>query len=228
MKIGGGRELNDFRRLESLNPYAFFEQLDDSYNQLDASLGLKGNVGNGFWFDAFTGYRMVTDDLCFNNVIWNLFNVAKPYAETDDTRHFYIGSNLKYNYRGIADLSLKGTYYSWKNSEAACPAVSFQGRLPPQTGRAPLNVRRERCRALIPWKSKVLQDFTAKPLQVPIFLNGALVYRQPALPEIRKYCAEQVETLWDEVKRFDNPHNYYVDLSKKLWDIKQELLRASR
>ena len=78
------------------------------------------------------------------------------------------------------------------------------------------------------WKSKVLQDFTAKPLQVPIFLNGALVYRQPALPEIRKYCAEQVETLWDEVKRFDNPHNYYVDLSKKLWDIKQELLRASR
>jgi len=119
MKIGGGRELNDFRRLESLNPYTFFEQLDDSYNQLDASLGLKANVGNGFWFDVFTGYSMVTDDLCFDNVIWNLFNVAKPYTETVDTKHFYIGSNLKYNYRGIADLSLKGTYYSWKDSEAA-------------------------------------------------------------------------------------------------------------
>ena len=78
------------------------------------------------------------------------------------------------------------------------------------------------------WKSKVLQDFTAKPLQVPVFRNGELVYQQPTLPEIQKYCAEQVESLWDEVKRFDNPHNYYVDLSKKLWDIKQELLRASR
>ena len=78
------------------------------------------------------------------------------------------------------------------------------------------------------WKRKVLQDYTAKPLQVPVFLNGELVYRPPTLPEIRKYCAEQVETLWDEVKRFDNPHNYYVDLSQKLWDIKQELLSASR
>ena len=74
------------------------------------------------------------------------------------------------------------------------------------------------------WKKKIVYNFTAKQLQVPIFLNGKLVYEQPSLEEIRTYCAQQVDTLWDEVKRFDNPHNYYVDLSPKLWDIKYRLL----
>ena len=74
------------------------------------------------------------------------------------------------------------------------------------------------------WKKKIVYNFTAKQLQVPIFLNGKLVYEQPSLDEIRTYCAQQVDTLWDEVKRFDNPHNYYVDLSPKLWDIKYRLL----
>ena len=61
-----------------------------------------------------------------------------------------------------------------------------------------------------------------------MFKGGELVYQQPTLQEIQKYCAEQVDTLWDEVKRFENPHKYYVDLSQKLWDIKQELLRERR
>ena len=60
---------------------------------------------------------------------------------------------------------------------------------------------------------------------VPIFKNGKLVYSKPSLEDIRTYCLNQVDTLWDEVKRFDNPHNYYVDLSQKLWDIKYDLLR---
>ena len=75
------------------------------------------------------------------------------------------------------------------------------------------------------WKRKEVYDFTAKELLVPVFKNGELVYNQPTLDEIRAYCAEQVDTLWDEVKRFDNPHSYYVDLSQKLWDIKYNLLR---
>ena len=77
------------------------------------------------------------------------------------------------------------------------------------------------------WKQKEVYDFTAKELQVPIFLNGELVYRMPTLEEIREYCLQQVDTLWDEVKRFDNPHSYYVDLSRKLWDIKYGLLKGS-
>ena len=77
------------------------------------------------------------------------------------------------------------------------------------------------------WKRKNIYNFTAKELLVPIFKNGELVYDMPSLPEIQKYCAAQVDTLWDEVKRFDNPHTYYVDLSQKLWDIKYALLKSN-
>ncbi|MBR2896596.1 MAG: nicotinate phosphoribosyltransferase [Oscillospiraceae bacterium] len=77
------------------------------------------------------------------------------------------------------------------------------------------------------WKEKTVYNFTAKELQVPVFRNGELVYKLPTLPEIQAYCREQVDTLWDEVKRFDNPHSYYVDLSRKLWDIKYDLLKTN-
>ena len=77
------------------------------------------------------------------------------------------------------------------------------------------------------WKTKTVYNFTAKELQVPIFKNGELVYQCPSLQEARAYCLEQVDKLWDEVKRFDNPHTYYVDLSQKLWDIKYGLLKKN-
>ena len=75
------------------------------------------------------------------------------------------------------------------------------------------------------WKRKTITDFTVRELLVPIFQGGELVYRQPNIEEMRAWCAGQIDTLWDEVKRFENPHNYYVDLSQKLWDIKQYLLK---
>ena len=77
----------------------------------------------------------------------------------------------------------------------------------------------------VTWKTKNVYDFSAKELQVPVFIGGEQVYQCPTLEEVKEYCAQQVDTLWDEVKRFDNPHNYYVDLSQKLWDIRYELLR---
>ena len=77
------------------------------------------------------------------------------------------------------------------------------------------------------WKRKTIRNFTARPLQVPVFQNGKQVYQSPALDDIRAYCLQQVDTLWDEVKRFDNPHQYYVDLSQRLWDIKNELLQRN-
>ena len=75
------------------------------------------------------------------------------------------------------------------------------------------------------WKRKNVYNFEAKELQVPVFQQGKLVYDCPTLEEIRTYCLEQVDKLWDEVKRFDNPHSYYVDLSQKLWDVKYGLLK---
>lgn len=74
------------------------------------------------------------------------------------------------------------------------------------------------------WKRKTLTNFTAKPLQKEIFHGGKLVYKNPSIEEIRSYCLNQIDLLWDEVKRFENPHKYYVDLSQKLWDTRQELL----
>lgn len=74
------------------------------------------------------------------------------------------------------------------------------------------------------WKRKRLTNFTARRLQARLFEKGRLVYRSPSLAEIRDNCREQVETLWDEVLRFENPHTYYVDLSPKLWSVKKALL----
>ena len=74
------------------------------------------------------------------------------------------------------------------------------------------------------WKRKVVTDFVAKKLQVKIFDKGRQVYTSPSVKEISKFRAEQVDSLWDEVTRFENPHTYYVDLSEKLWNLRDELL----
>ena len=78
------------------------------------------------------------------------------------------------------------------------------------------------------WKRKTVTNYTAKELLVPIFQSGKKVYHSPTIAEMRAYCAAQIDLQWDEVKRFENPHNYYVDLSQKLWDIKQSLLKHNR
>ena len=77
------------------------------------------------------------------------------------------------------------------------------------------------------WKRKRVYNYTARALQETIFKDGQLVYQLPTLQEIQDYCKKEVDALWDEVKRFDNPHTYYVDLSQKLWDIKYQLLREN-
>ncbi len=74
------------------------------------------------------------------------------------------------------------------------------------------------------WKRKTLTGFRAQKLLEPIFERGQCVYESPSTQQIKEFCRAQVDTIWDEVKRFENPHKYYVDLSKKLWDIKQGLL----
>ncbi len=75
-----------------------------------------------------------------------------------------------------------------------------------------------------PWKQKWVKNFKAVSLLEPIFISGKLVYQKPLLKDIRAFHMEQMATLWDEVKRFENPHPYYVDLSKALYDLKQNLI----
>ncbi len=75
-----------------------------------------------------------------------------------------------------------------------------------------------------PYKKTTLTNFTARRLRVPIFIKGECVYKSPDIDEIREYCRQQLELIWDEVKRFENPHEYYVDLSFPLWELKQKML----
>lgn len=75
------------------------------------------------------------------------------------------------------------------------------------------------------WKRKTVTNFIARRLQVPVFSGGELVYDIPTTSSVRKYCKSQVETLWEEVQRFEKPHKYYVDFSEKLWNLRQELLK---
>lgn len=77
------------------------------------------------------------------------------------------------------------------------------------------------------WKNKFMSNYSARELLVPIFKNGKLVYDLPSLAEIKTYCAAQLDTLWPEVRRFDNPHNYYVDLSEQLMELKDDMLNSA-
>lgn len=75
------------------------------------------------------------------------------------------------------------------------------------------------------WQQKTLVNYTIKPLQEQIFKNGKLVYTLPSLSDIASKTKDELNTLWDEIKRIDNPHKYYVDLSYNLWNLKNNMLR---
>lgn len=78
------------------------------------------------------------------------------------------------------------------------------------------------------WKQRIVTDYTVRPLRVQLFKHGKCIYNSPDVEDIRKYCIREVDTLWDQIKRFENPQTYFVDLSKKLWSCKNELLEACR
>ena len=75
------------------------------------------------------------------------------------------------------------------------------------------------------WKRKTVTDFIARRLTTPVFEKGKLVYPEYTTAEIKRYCQKQIDHLWDEVLRFENPHNYYVDLSTDLWNLKHDLIQ---
>ena len=75
------------------------------------------------------------------------------------------------------------------------------------------------------WKRKVITNFYKKELLVQVYSKGNLIYKLPSLDSIVKYSKEEIDNLWDEVKRLDHAHIYIVDLSQKLWNLKQELLQ---
>lgn len=78
------------------------------------------------------------------------------------------------------------------------------------------------------WKKTELKNYTVRELQVPVFIDGRQVYDVPSVEETKRYCAEQIKTLYPELLRLNNPHDYYVDLSQKLYDLKTDMLKNNR
>lgn len=78
------------------------------------------------------------------------------------------------------------------------------------------------------WKTKTYEKYTLVEMQKPIFLAGKKIYELPTLKEVRAFAEKGLNSLWEELRRFDFPHKYYVDLSKKLWDVKQKLIKTNQ
>ena len=78
------------------------------------------------------------------------------------------------------------------------------------------------------WKRKRIENCECRELQVQIFDKGKLVYELPSLDEIQARCRKEISLMWSELRRFENPHKYYVDLSEKLWKLKNDLLNAKK
>jgi len=124
------------------------------------------------------------------------------------------------NVEKITNPGFKNVYrlYSKRNGKALADVICLQGET------IPSDKPYEIFHPDFSWKRKTVTDFEARPLLVPVFEKGKCVYESPAVGEIRDYCRKEVSTLWEEVKRFENPHSYYVDLSQDLWNLKNSLL----
>ena len=81
--------------------------------------------------------------------------------------------------------------------------------------------------SLSTWKTKTYTKYDLKELHQVIFKSGKRVYDLPNIEQIREFAKSELNSLWDEVRRFDYPHKYYVDLSDKLWRIKQNLINQN-
>jgi len=110
--------------------------------------------------------------------------------------------------------------YSRENSKAIADLITLHGETVDDT--KPLEIFDPEHT----WKRKTVTDFYARPLLKPLFKKGKCVYESPMLEVLQEYCRMEVDGLWEEVKRFENPHTYYVDMSQKLWDLKHSLLES--
>ena len=146
--------------------------------------------------------------------------VYKLCAVEDDGGNIIPKIKISENVGKITNPGFKKFYrfYNWETGMAEADYICMHDETVDDS--QPLEI----CDPHARWKRKTMENFRAYEMMVPIFKNGELVYKLPTLKEIKTYCAYQVSTLWPEVKRFDYPHQYYVDLSPKLMDLKDKML----
>lgn len=115
-KATGGRRLNDFRQLETYNPYLNpSDRVADTYEQVNAALGFKASPAPGVWFDLFGGYQNLKDDLYQTQNGWPGGNTQGSFIDLGqtDTDNFYAGIKASYAYKDLFSLAAEGTYYHW-------------------------------------------------------------------------------------------------------------------
>ena len=188
-------------------------------NSLDEYL-IRDMIGQGAKVDSFgVGERLITakSDPVFGGVY-------KLCAVEDDDGNIIPKIKISENVGKITNPGFKKVYrfFERENGMAEADYICMHDEIVDDT--KPLEI----CDPAARWKRKTMENFKAQELLVPIFEKGKLVYELPTLDEIRRRCAYEVSTLWPEVKRFDFPHQYYVDLSEKLMSLKDEMLDAKR
>ncbi len=188
-------------------------------NSLDENL-IRDLIQQGAEVDAFgVGERLITakSDAVFDGVY-------KLAAVEDDDGHIVPKIKISENVAKITNPSYKKLYriFDKTTGKAIADYITLYDEEVDET--KPLLLFDPNAT----WKEKTVTDYKAVLLHKPIFLGGKCVYRSPEIHCIREKCRENVDALWDEVKRFENPHRYYVDLSKKLWDLKQKMLTEKR
>lgn len=111
-------------------------------------------------------------------------------------------------------------FYSKDTNKALADVITLSNEIIPENNYSIFDAQN-------PWKKKVLHSYAVRPLQEEIFIDGTLVYNSPSLSDIADTCKKELNTLWDEVRRMENPHRYYVDLSADLWELKNKMLRKN-
>lgn len=185
-------------------------------NSLDEFL-IRDVIYQGAQIDSFgVGERLITSkgDPVFGGVY-------KLAAVEDKAGNVIPKIKISENPEKITTPHFKKVYRIFENStgQAFADYITIHDEEPDFT--KPLELFNPKA----PWKRSIQTDYTAEELLKPIFIGGKRVYELPTLDEIRQNCKDQIDRLWDTVKRFENPHEYYVDLSQKLWDLKNGMLR---
>ena len=161
------------------------------------------------------------DDFNWNKFCKNLgFGVYKRVATEDNGGSITPKIKISENVAKITTPGFKQVHrlYSKKDSSALADVITMHGEkiddTKPYTIFDPEHT----------WKRKTITDFYSRELLKPVFVKGECVYDSPDIDVLREYCKMEVDGLWDEVKRFENPHTYYVDLSEDLWKLKHKML----
>lgn len=184
-------------------------------NSLDEFI-IRDVLSQGASIDSFgVGERLITakSEPVFGGVY-------KLSAVEDENKNIIPKIKISENEGKITNPGFKNIYriYDKKENKAIADLITLRDE------KIDTNKPIEIFDPVFTWKKKKLKDYYVKELMVKIFNNGKLIYENPDVMTIRNIVKEETAKMWPEVLRFENPHTYYVDLSDKLWDLKQNLL----